>query len=198
MQGKYPTSKFNEIKKEGISNDIIENYFRDQLNMEPNIVYISKMDNINTIEDIFKKNDYAVIHVATTTPYTGHWQLIMKDKDNDLFFFDSYGYPFKKLLHSVFERFGYGAHNQTWKFSEIIVNSGLKTYTNKYKYQSSNASNESCGYHILAAYSCFKGLQIDNIKFSFEKYKKIMDNYVKCNRLKNYDDAVIEIFSVKE
>ena len=186
--------QYDEIKQHGISNGKIERYFEQHLKTTPNIVYLSKFEGINTLEDVFRGGDHAVIHVATSGPYIGHWQILLRDK-NQLYFFDSYGNPFSKLLKDVFRMYGANAWGQSYKLGELISKSGLKCDINRHKFQSPDSDTESCGYHIACVYAVFKGLSLDNIKFDFNKYKQILDKYKACNKLRNYDDVVIEIFS---
>lgn len=196
-------NEYEEIISSSMSNFDIEQYFLKYLNTKPNIVYLGKDygNKMQSLDDAFKGYDHAVLHVPTVSSTTGHWQIILKDKKRDkYFFFDSYGKSFNYLIGVIFERYGNNAWdiNKHFNLGKMIKDSGKKFYVNTKRFQGGGSNNESCGYHCMAVYACFKGLILSNEEFSFSKYVQILDNYVKCDeKLDSYDKAVVEIFSTK-
>ena len=170
-----------------LSNEEIEKEFR-RLKEDANIVFLAELE-ANTVEELFNNTNHAVIFVSTTDKHNGHWQLLMRNK-NEILFFDSYGHNFSKLLIDVFEVYGKNAFNQTFRLGELIVESGIPTFMNTKQYQSWDSGIETCGYHVLSCFAVFLSMPDE---FTFELYNKFMDNYKKRNNLKTYDDVAVMV-----
>ena len=175
-----------------LTNTEIETAFR-RLNENANFIYQTKLENIETIDDIFKNTDHCIVFIATSSPTNGHWELLLKD-DNTIYFYDSYGHNMVKLLKKVFDTHGDNAFGQSFKLGKILMNSGFKCVMNTVQYQKYGNSIETCGYHVLACYVYW--LSLDNAKFSFEKYRMFMTSYMKVNKLANYDDTAVAIYEI--
>lgn len=165
-----------------------------KLATKPNLLILADMQNINSLEDVFKGFDHAIIFVSTTSEMNGHWQLLLRNAST-LFFFDSYGHNFTKLLVKVFNNFGKNAYGESYKLGELIAESSyFKTRNalmNTVDYQSMNPKDSTCGRHCLTCFAFW--LQSKNSGFSFGKYKNFMDNYMQQNGLKSYDEVVVSV-----
>lgn len=181
----------NELKSHALSNSEIETAFK-RLREDVNIVYLSKMREINTVDDIFDGKNHAVLFVSTNSEYSGHWQLLLR-KQNEILFFDSYGHTFGKLLKKVFKHHGNNAYNQSFKLGNILLKTGIPCVMNTVQYQNYNEEVKTCGFHVLCCFTVF--LELDEA-FSFNKYFQFMDGYKKKYKLKDYDSVAIQVFAV--
>ena len=175
------------MEAKALSNEEIEKEFR-RLKEDANIVYLAEFK-ANTIQELFNGTNHVVIFVSTTDKYNGHWQLLMRNPQ-EILFFDSYGHNFSKLLIDVFKVYGENAFNQTFRLGELIVESDIPTFMNTKQYQSKDSRIETCGYHVLCCFAVFLSMPEE---FTFEIYNKFMDNYKQKNNLKSYDDVAVMV-----
>ena len=173
--------------EDALTNQQIEHEFR-RLHENANIVYLSNF-NYKNLDELFNGTNHVIIFVSTVSINSGHWQLLLRNKNN-LFFFDSYGHNFSKLLHDVFQMYGENAYNQTYQLGELLQGSELPVYMNTVQYQEKNQEIETCGYHCLCCFSVFLSMPEE---FTFELYNKFMNNYKKAHKLKTYDDVAVMV-----
>lgn len=168
-----------------------------KLNQNPNIIILSELNAITDINQIFKNNpNIAIIFVATQSEYNGHWQGLIKD-DDELYFFDSYGHNFTKLLNKVFSVYGKNAWGESYKLGSLIQNSGFfknnKVLMNTIDYQSKSKSDATCGRHVLTLIYFYLLCKENNKEFNFKAYSEFIHNYMQNKNLKNPDYVVIDI-----
>lgn len=170
----------------------IENLCR-KIHSNANIIFLPKMENINSLDEVFKGQDHCIMFVATNGEYNGHWQALFKTPNN-IFFFDSYGHNFTLLLKKVFDHFGRDAYGESFKLGKLIADSDYfkqgKVVMNTKQYQKTGAGINTCGRHAYVAFMIFKEL---GDSFNFYKYAKFMNNYKAKNNLPDYDACVVKI-----
>ena len=181
---------YDKLISTPLSNENISKIFK-TLHSKANIIILPNFKG-NTIEDIFNNTNHAIIFVATNSKYSGHWQLLLRS-NNYIYFFDSYGHDFTKLLNKVFNYYGEDAYGESYKLGQILLNSDYckegRLLMNTVAYQTMDKNDDTCGRHCVTCFYSFNNMQ----NFDFNKYKTFMDNYKKDHNLQSYDDVVVNI-----
>ena len=144
------------------------------------LITYNDMTGIDSLDDLFDKNDYIIMLYQTDSPTSGHWVSLIRDrKSKTVYYFDSYGYDIdipqgwntnsmvNGLLSDLFEN--------DKKFNKLV---------NQKKYQKLGNHINTCGRHCVNWINFHK-----NTGGGLMEYYEFMKT-LKKDLKKNYDDIV--------
>jgi len=163
---------------------------------KPNIVTMASISKMTSLEQVFKKSDHVVLFVSVNGPSDGHWQTMYKNINDELIFFDSYGMQPCALIKNL-AKAGHQTYGQNLNLLSLIAKSQYypsKCAYNSVKYQSDNASSETCGRYVILNLLLLKIYNSNKQIYNSTEFGKVMTNLKKQYGL-SYDGCVAEIIS---
>ncbi len=156
----------------------------ERLNPDAKVIKYTELNNIETLEELFKDTDKIIILYLISSPFYGHWTCLFKNKYG-LNYFDSYGNPDDFFLNclSLQKR---KELNEERKRLKYLTRNTLLIYNN-ITYQS--PYSEACGFWVtyrlwnskLSDVEFLDMILNQNIK-SFEKeLTSVMLNFLNIN-----------------
>ena len=185
--------QIDEIVKQPIDSQEIS-----EILPNPNIVMLKDVSNMNSLNEIFKNYDYAIIFVSTNAITDGHWQCIFKNINNDICFMDSYAMNPTEMVKRL-EKLGHELYGQNYNLLQLLTSSEYyphKIFVNKHKYQKDGLP-ETCGRYVLLCLVLHIYYKKQKKLFTFETFYKILT--AMKNKLKmDYDETVSYIIPENE
>ena len=135
----------------------------------------------------FIRDKFCCIILYQDSPNKGHWVVIVRDKDEYLYF-DSYGNKIDDPLNWVDVGLRKELNQLTPYLSKLLKNKPHK-YNNK-KYQKENPQVATCGRHCI-----FFTLNNRMNDLDLETYKKLMEKLKKKMNL-DYDEIVSDFINI--
>lgn len=166
-----------QIELTPMSNKDIELYFPDAP-----IYKYTDLKNFKSIDDLFKKANYFFL-LYLDSPSSGHWVCCIK-KNNNLYFFDSYGYKPDNELSFVDCNKRKELGTAKTYLTDLFNKSDYDISYNNFDYQNKKTNSQTCGRHC-----CFFLKNCINNNMDLEDYYKYMQELKKKYK-KSYDSIV--------
>ena len=160
------------LNKKSLSNfDILK-----LTNNNTKIIVYPELKDYNTIDEVLEPYGSAVLLYLTNKNY-GHWVCIIKQPNNIIEFFDSYGYKPDHQLKFVNEQTRKHLKQTVPHLSYLLYNSPYKVVYNDVKLQKKKKDINTCGKHC-ALRIVLKHINIDDYVDLFNNYKVDPDTLV--------------------
>jgi hypothetical protein len=174
----YIPSNLEDIKESPISDALIKQYLPDA-----NIIMYNQLPRYKNIEELLPHDKSYFVLMYQDSPNTGHWTVVLRQK-NTVEYFDSYGsYPDKDLNWvSKEKRHSLGIDGKY--LSNLFNKTKLKVVYNTEPYQASGKEIATCGRHVV--------FRIMNINKGLLNYHKFIKNQMKKQNC-NYDCVVSKV-----
>jgi hypothetical protein len=140
------------------------------------IITYPELSKYKTIDELLKPYGSCVILYLTKQDY-GHWVCLIKQPNNVIEFFDSYGYPVDKQLKFVNEQLRKDLDTKTPHLSYLLYKSPYKVIFNDAKLQKLQKDINTCGKHV-AMRILFKDIPIDEYTKILKSYKIPTDDLI--------------------
>lgn len=141
----------------------------DLTNNETNIMTYPDLQKYKNIDEVLGKHGACVILYLTKSQNFGHWVCIIKQPNNTLEFFDSYGLPTDSELGFVSkEKRNYLNQNMPY-LSKLLYNSKYNVIYNDRKIQKYAKDISTCGRHVIC--------RINNRDIDIDDYCKILKSF---------------------
>jgi len=138
-----------DIKAYALSNDDIQEF----LNPDTKILIYPELAHVRHIDQIFDSLGRCVLLFLTTSPTSGHWQIIFK-RNGDIHFWDSYGDPPEGIRKSMSDEQLEELGQETPYLWNLLKASGKRVYYSTVAYQSDRADIASCGRWCIMRLIC--------------------------------------------
>lgn len=184
---------YETLEAISLSTDDVQTIIKNATGKDIKIVKLPSIKPSDTLEKIFGKNDAIVLYVPVNSKYSGHFQMLLRDNGN-LFFGDSYGNNFSKLIEMV--QSSHPDLGDNFNLGKIIMKSKYypnNVFMNTQQYQTYAPNDDTCGRYASAFIICKYALNKLGKAFDFNEFKAFIDDYKNRHNLPNYDDCVIEI-----
>ena len=182
------SAKIKKLKSTALRPESLQTFYRDVMNKDLKIIFVNNSNDVNTIEDIFE-NNCCVVFLPVSDEYVGHY-ISMWRNNGVVYVFDSYGNSVKELLSEI-ESMGHVTINR--KIFEIIKNSNDKVYVNTLNYQTKDDNVADCGRYAVSACIWSETAVEKGTTFTLNDYHENLIQFMRENKVKDYDDAVTMI-----
>lgn len=131
------------------------------------IITYPDLANMRSIDEAFDGKGRCIMLYLTQSETSGHWVCMLRKADG-IEFFDPYGEPPEKALHSITpeEREAYGEAEPY--LTNLLKASGMKVIYNTYPFQKDKSNVNTCGRHSVVR--CLYA------PYTLKKYKAVMDS----------------------
>ena len=167
--------------------------FLSKFGIQANIVKEADMQQYQSLDDMFGSSDHIIIFVSVQGPTVGHWQVIFKD-NNQLFFFDSYGFSPAKTLKMVQQDSGQTFGQSFNGLPLLIMQSEFyktnNAFMNCVEYQEEQDNIETCGRYVCSVLVQKQKCNNDGQIFNLDVFYSIMKSMLMNSHLDNYDQLV--------
>jgi len=174
--------ELDEIIREPLDDAEIKHYLPDA-----SLMVYGDLSKYNSIEELLPEDKSCCIILYQDSPNKGHWVVIVRDKDEYLYF-DSYGNKIDDPLNWVDVGIRKELNQLTPYLSELLKNKPHK-YNNK-RYQKLNPEVATCGRHCI-----FFTLNNRMNDLDLQNYKKLMEELKKKMNL-DYDEIVSDYINI--
>lgn len=134
-----------------MGDDDIENYLSN-----PTIIKYSELKNYTNIEDLLPNRKSYFILLYETDLNEGHWCCCMRDKHNNLIYFDSYGHEISEPLKWNSKEKNIELGQDRPYLNYLFDMTPLEVYYNAYKFQNDNSDISTCGRYCVAVIKAMK------------------------------------------
>ena len=165
-----------------LSNFDLDDFYKEIKDKKANIQMYNDIKKNNNIHTLFKNNDYCIIFLDNPdkNESIGHWIMIFfnKQSQNDVFFFDSYGYDINYLAP---------------KLKDILFQKFERIHCNKIKYQQLGDNSATCGRW------CILNVGLNNLmrNYDFAILKNVIDFLKSKDKLKTYNQVVSKYIDIE-
>ena len=161
------------------------------LDGKPNLHTQQEIAQMSSLAEVFGGNDHAVIFTATNSPTDGHYQAIFLNKDNQLFFFDSYGMKPPDMILKVEKELGKNWGQNAYALPKLIKQSPYanNAFYNDVRYQSTEDNVATCGRYVIVVILLNSIFKKNGMSFNLSSFNTIMKGWKKKYN-KSYDDIV--------
>ena len=166
-----------QIKAYALSNEDIQDF----LDPDTKIITYPELAGVRNIDQIFDSLGRCVLLFLTTSPTSGHWQLIFK-RNGDIHFWDSYGDPPEGIRQSMTEEQLETLGEEEPYLLNLLKGSGKRVYYSTVQYQSDRSDVSSCGRWCIMRLICKN--------YSDRDFQAIIRAGMKEHNLKTPDDYV--------
>jgi hypothetical protein len=182
------TQPINEIIKSPMSDVLIRKYFDGR----PNIVLMSSISKMTSLNQIFRGFNHAVIFVSVNGPNDGHWQFMYKSQGY-LHFFDSYGMGPTELLQKMIDK-NSDMYGQNLNIATLILQSPYRSRStmNNIKYQK-DGDVQTCGRYVTLNFILLHIYEKRGLGFDGGIFYKILSSMKKHFKTKSYDVIVSKL-----
>mgnify|MGYP006143746339 CR=1 FL=1 len=142
----YTQAQYDHLEQEALSIDQIRAIMKKGAEV-PNvpIILLHKLTDVHSIDQILPNNSGAVIYIPINSPNSGHYNGIFR-YNNVIYWLDSYGKSIVELVNRVWGAYGKDAFGLNFKFSQLLIDSGMPVYMNTFTgYQTQAAKDDTCG-----------------------------------------------------
>ena len=169
---KVRKNKALEDMKRTLAYSLSDTDIRHILGQDTKIVEFKDMDNYESVYDLLPKEKDFVIILIEQKDNSGHWVLLLRDK-NRIEQFDSYGCTLESELNFVSAAMNRMLGQSKKEFHDIMktVDEEDEIVFNKARLQSEDPSIATCGRHV-----CLRAL-MHNLGYSLEEYLQFLDDH---------------------
>lgn len=186
----YSQKEYNLFEQQALSINQIHSILRKGGGVSNvTIIELNHLENVNNLDDILPNNSGAIIYIPINSANSGHYNGIIR-YNNIIYWFDSYGKSIKEITMKVWNAYGTNAWGLTYKFSDLIISSGLPVYMNDFEYQTTKATDSTCGRWSTSFLVFFYENLRNKKEYDINIYHDMITKYKNDNKLPTYDDAV--------
>jgi hypothetical protein len=151
-----------------LGDDDIENHLTN-----PTIIKYSELKKYNDIEDLLPHPKSYAILLYETDKNTGHWTCVMKDNNNNIIYYDSYGKePSEPLKWNSIEKNIQLGQDKPY-LNILLDKTELPVYYNGYQFQNDYADIATCGrYTILFIKAILEDISLSELIETFKTLEK--------------------------
>jgi len=151
-----------------MGDDDIEKYLKNAI-----VIKYSELKNYNNIEDLLKLPKSYAILLYENEPNNGHFCCIMRDKYNNIVYFDSYGHaPSEPLLWNSKEQNIQLGQDKPY-LNILLDKTDLPVYYNGYQFQNDNSDIATCGRYCVSVIKAMKeGISLAEFIKTFKTLQK--------------------------
>lgn len=146
-----------------LSNDEIKDFFDGNVN----VITYEDLPKYRTIDELLSPYDMTVL-LFLTRPNYGHWTCLFRTPDNEISFFDSYGYKPDSELKHIDKRVRQQTNQDYAYLSKLLYESPYPIEYNEHKFQRKEKGVNTCGRWVIMRL-LFRDFDLEAFEHLFKK-----------------------------